>query len=168
MIRLPLFKEMRPKSPYDGEIAFMDSELGRILEKLKEEKILDDTLIVVAGDHGEALGEHREIDHGLFLYEATMRVPLLFVNGKALPPGKVVLAAVRLTDIMPTVLELAGLAVPKAVQGVSLPWITGRKSADLAAYLETHYPFENFGWSELKAVTDGAVEAHPSPPARAL
>jgi choline-sulfatase len=150
------FKEMRPKSPYDGEIAFMDSELGRILEKLKDQKILDDTLIVVAGDHGEALGEHREIDHGLFLYEATTRVPLLFVNGKALPQGKVVPAAVRLTDVMPTVLELAGLPVPKAVQGVSLlPWIAGRKSADLPAYLETHYPFENFGWSELTAVTDG-------------
>lgn len=150
------FKEKLSRSPYDGEIAFMDSELGRILAKLEEEGILDDTLIVVAGDHGEALGEHREIDHGLFLYEATTRVPLLFVHEKALPPGKTVPSTVRLTDIMPTVLDLAGLPVPEAVQGVSLlPWIAGRKSADLAAYLETHYPFENFGWSELKGVVNG-------------
>lgn len=150
------FKEKLPKSPYDGEIAFMDSELGRVLDTLKEKGILDDTLIVVAGDHGEALGDHREIDHGLFLYEAAVRVPLLFVHEKALPRGKVVPATVRLTDIMPTVLDLAGLPGPKAAQGVSLvPWIEGRKSVDLTAYLETYYPLENFGWSELTAVTDG-------------
>jgi arylsulfatase A-like enzyme/Flp pilus assembly protein TadD len=150
------FKDMLPNSRYDGEIAYVDSALGKILDKLKAEGILDDTLIVVAGDHGEALGEHREIDHGLFLYEATTRVPLLFVNEKVLPPGKTVSATVRLTDIMPTVLELAKLSVPKTVQGISLlPWITGRQSADLAAYLETYYPFENFGWSELRGVTDG-------------
>jgi arylsulfatase A-like enzyme len=150
------FKAMLPKSPYDGEIAFVDSELGRILEKMREENILDDTLIVVAGDHGESLGEHREIDHGLFLYEATVRVPLLFINEKALPQGEVVSATVRLTDIMPTVLELANLPIPKTVQGVSLlPWMSGRKNDDLTAYLETYYPFENFGWSEMKGVTDG-------------
>lgn len=150
------FNKVRSKSPYDGEIAFMDAELGRILEKLKEDKILDETLIVVAGDHGEALGEHREIDHGLFLYEAAVRVPLLFVSEKALPKGEVVSATVRMTDIMPTVLELVGLPVPKTVQGVSLlPWITGRRHDDLTAYLETYYPLENFGWSELNGVTDG-------------
>ena len=150
------FKEMLPKSPYDCEIAFVDSELGRVLDKLKEENILDDTLIVVAGDHGEALGEHREIDHGLFLYEATTRVPLLIVDEKTLPPGKVVSSTVRLTDVMPTVLELANLPVPKTVQGVSLlTRIAGRTNADLTAYLETYYPFENFGWSEMKGITDG-------------
>ncbi|MBP7707002.1 MAG: sulfatase-like hydrolase/transferase [Candidatus Aminicenantes bacterium] len=152
----PPFRDRLPGSPYDGEIAFVDSELGRILDALEEQRILDDTLIVVAGDHGEALGDHREIDHGLFLYEAAVRVPLLFVHGRALPRGKTVPAAVRLTDVMPTVLELAGLPKAKSVQGVSLmPWIGGRKSADLPVYLETYYPFETFGWSELKGITDG-------------
>lgn len=150
------FKEMLPKSPYDGEIAYVDFAVGKVLEMLKEKGILDDTLIVVAGDHGEALGEHREIDHGLFLYEGTMRVPLLFVHGKALPQGETVPATVRLMDIMPTILELAKLPVPKTVQGISLlPWIAGRTKTDLAAYMETYYPRENFGWSELRGVTDG-------------
>ena len=74
------FKELFPGRKYDGEIAYVDSAIGTVVESLRKTGILDKTLIVVVGDHGEALGEHKEIEHGLFLYEAAMRVPLLFVS----------------------------------------------------------------------------------------
>ena len=152
----PPFKEKFSDRKYDGEIAYMDSVIGMVLDELKEKGILDKTLIIVVGDHGEALGEHQEIDHGLFLYEATMRVPLIFVHEKKLPRGAAVSAKVRLIDVMPTILELVNLSVPRTVQGVSLlPWITGRKKEDLPVYLETFYPRENFGWSELIGLIDG-------------
>lgn len=150
------FKESFPDRKYDGEIANMDSAIGVVIENLRKAGILDDTLIIVVGDHGEALGEHKEIEHGLFLYEATMRVPLLFVCKKKLPSGRAVLAKVGLVDLMPTILKLASLPVPGTVQGISLlPWISGRKGDDRPTYIETYYPRENFGWSEFKGLIDG-------------
>jgi arylsulfatase A-like enzyme len=150
------FKESFPDRKYDGEIANMDSAIGVVIENLRKAGILDNTLIIVVGDHGEALGEHKEIEHGLFLYEASMRVPLLFVCKNKLPTGRAVLAKVGLVDIMPTILKLASLPVPGTVQGISLlPWISGRKDGDRPTYIETYYPRENFGWSEFKGLIDG-------------
>jgi arylsulfatase A-like enzyme/tetratricopeptide (TPR) repeat protein len=150
------FKESFPDRKYDGEIAYMDSAIGAVLENLKKAGIFDKTLIVVVGDHGEALGEHKEIEHGLFLYEAAMRVPLLFVCKNKVPTGMAVAAKVGLVDIMPTILKLASLPVPGTVQGISLwPWISGRKDDDLPTYIETYYPRENFGWSEFQGLIDG-------------
>ncbi|GAH87365.1 unnamed protein product, partial [marine sediment metagenome] len=72
------FREEFPDDPYDGEIAYMDHYTGKVVEKLREKKLLGRTLIILAGDHGEAFGEKEEVGHGIFLYEGTMRVPLLF------------------------------------------------------------------------------------------
>jgi arylsulfatase A-like enzyme/Flp pilus assembly protein TadD len=141
---------------YDGEIAYVDHVLGRLLEQLKDKGLLDRTLIVVAGDHGEALGEKKEIDHGLFLYDGTLKVPLIARCGKALPAGLVVPSRVRLIDIMPTILDILGMPVPPGVRGTSLlPYVRGRKRADLPSYIETYYPRENYGWSELRGIIDG-------------
>jgi arylsulfatase A-like enzyme len=141
---------------YDGEIAYVDHVIGRLLEQLKDKGLLDRTLIVVAGDHGEALGEKKEIDHGLFLYDGTLKVPLIARCGKALPAGLVVPSRVRLIDIMPTILDILGMPVPPGVRGMSLlPYVRGRKRADLPSYIETYYPRENYGWSELRGIMDG-------------
>lgn len=150
------YKEEFAEDLYDGEVAFMDHELGRIIDALRAKGILARTLVVVAGDHGEALGEKEELDHGIFIYDGTMKVPLIFYADKRLPGGLVVDSRVRLIDIMPSVLDMLGIPVNPEVQGTSLlPFIEGRKDGDLPCYLETYYPPETFGWSELRGIIDG-------------
>ena len=151
----PPFKE-EFADPYDGEIAYMDACFGKVLARLREKGLLDRTLIVIAGDHGEALGEKGEVDHGVFIYDVTMKVPLLFHAPRNLPRGRVVESRVRLIDIMPTVLDALKMPVDKAVQGTSLlPYMEGRKKDDLPCYLESYYPLETYGWSELVGLIDG-------------
>lgn len=102
--------------PYDGEIAFADEQVGRILRFLKEKGIYQNTIIVLCGDHGESLGEHGEKTHGFFIYNATMHVPLLI----RLPENvrsRAVDNPVSLVDLMPTVLEAVGVEIPPQVQG---------------------------------------------------
>lgn len=150
------YKEEFAGNLYDGEIAYMDFHFGRIIERLREKNVLDKTLIVVAGDHGEALGEKEELDHGIFIYDVTMRVPLIFYADKCLPESLVVDSRVRLIDVMPSILEMVKIPVNKEVQGTSLlPYIEGKKKEELSCYLETYYPPETFGWSELVGLIDG-------------
>jgi len=147
---LPPFKEQFRDDPYDGEVACMDFYIGKVMQKLREKNLLGRTLVILAGDHGEAFGEKVETGHGVFLYEGTMRVPLIFYSENQLPQGKVVRARVRLIDIMATVLDMLGLQAPDKSQGISLvPYIEGRKRSDLESYIETFYPRENYGWSQL-------------------
>ncbi|MGB8959807.1 MAG: sulfatase, partial [Candidatus Aminicenantales bacterium] len=102
------YREGSPGRPYDGEIAYMDHYVGAILEALEAKGLRDKTLIVVAGDHGEGLGDKAETGHGIFLYEETMRVPLIINGRKAFPRPRVVEGAVRLVDVAPTILETLG------------------------------------------------------------
>jgi len=150
------FRQEFSGHPYDGEIAFMDQEIGRIMDSLERAGLFERTIIVLAGDHGEALGEKRELDHGLFIYDSTLRVPLI-ICGPFLPSrGAVVKSRVRLVDILPTVLELLQIDPPADLSGESLlPIIQGRESEDRASYAETFYPRENYGWSELLGLVDG-------------
>jgi arylsulfatase A-like enzyme/Flp pilus assembly protein TadD len=149
------FKKEFLDSPYDGEIAYMDFYVGKAIEKLREKYILDKTLIILAGDHGEALGEKRELDHGIFLYENTLKVPFILYCEKNLPQGIVVDSRVRLIDIMPTILGMLKISINKEVQGRSLlPYIEGKKKDDPPSYIETYYPRENYGWSELIGLID--------------
>ena len=143
--------------PYDGEIAYMDHYVGAILERLKEKGILERTLIVVAGDHGEGLGDKVETGHGIFLYEETLRVPLIFSNPRIFPRSRVVESAVRLVDVAPTILEIAGLSGEAAgMQGQSLiDRMNGKTRKDLDSLVETFYPRDNFGWSELVGLVAG-------------
>jgi len=150
------YKEEFAEDLYDGEIAFMDHHFGRIIARLRERKVLDKTLIVIAGDHGEALGDKGELDHGIFIYDPTMKVPLIFYGEKCLPGGLVVESRVRLIDIMPSILDLVKIPVNKDVQGASLlPFIEGKKEGSLPCYLESYYPPETYGWSELLGFIDG-------------
>jgi arylsulfatase A-like enzyme/Flp pilus assembly protein TadD len=144
------------ENPYDGEIAFMDFYVGKILEKLRAEDLLEKTLIVVAGDHGEAFGEKQEKGHGVFIYESTMRVPLIFYAPINLPQGQRIEARARLIDIMPSILDFLNIPVTEDIQGVSLlPHMEGRTKADLSSYIESFYPRENYGWSQLVGLIDG-------------
>jgi len=145
------YRERFPGNPYDGEIAYMDRYVGAVLDELKERGILDKTLIVVAGDHGEGLGDKGETGHGVFLYEETLRVPLIFHDRAVFRRARVVESSVRLVDLAPTILDVIGLEAETAgMQGQSLvPWISGKTEKDLDGVIETFYPRENFGWSEL-------------------
>ncbi len=145
--------------PYLGEIAFADSQLGRLWNFLEANKLLDNTFIVFAGDHGESLGQHQEGAHGFFVYQEAIRVPLIFVTPFARLKGKVSARPANLADILPTVLEMCGRPVPAQVQGRSLageffhPSATASKEAETTlTYSETYYPRFHFGWSDLRSV----------------
>ena len=151
------YKEDSAGRPYDGEIAYMDHYVGAVLNRLKAKGLLDKTLVVVAGDHGEGLGDKVETGHGIFLYEETLRVPLIFHNARSFPRPRVVEGAVRLVDVAPTILETLGLkAEGSGMEGQSLiPWIRNKTGSDLDSLIETFYPRENFGWSELVGLVSG-------------
>src|SRR6202030_56676 len=132
---------------------------------LESRQLLDRTIVVVVGDHGESLGEHGERTHGLFVYEGVTRVPLIIRAPSSRMRGRRVADVVRSVDVMPTVLELLGIPVPSSVAGTSLaarmPGATGE--AELDTYSETMYPRYHFGWSELRAVRAGNYKLIAAP-----
>ena len=100
-------------SPYDGEIAYVDACIGRLIAALERSGRLDRTLIAVVSDHGESLGEHGEQEHGMFLYEGALSIPwILRLPGRA-HAGRTVAEQVRAIDVLPTVAALAGVAAPR-------------------------------------------------------
>lgn len=140
--------------PYDGEIAFVDSQVRRLVDWLEASQCRQRTLIVIVGDHGEAFGEHGEIDHGLFLYHTTMHVPFIVSFPPHWGQGKVVSASVRLVDVAPTILDLMGWEQTVGVQGESLrPAVETDSFAFLPAYGESNYPLVAFGWASLRSYT---------------
>jgi len=143
---------------YDGEITFMDQYIGKIMERLEEKGIADDTLVVLVGDHGEAFGEHDEFaSHMVFCYEANLRVPLIFYNQKLFSESKVIPQRVSTIDLMPTVLDLAGLKKGEDIQGESLlDLMEGEGSGgDRRVYIESMYGKEEFNWAPLTGIIDG-------------
>lgn len=145
------FRRAGWRGSYDGEVAYVDEAVGRLRAGLAPASA-SETLTVFASDHGESLGEHGEGTHGFFLYESTVRVPVVFhFPGRVRPGGS--LAPVRLADITPTVLELVGAPPLSGADGVSLvPTLEGRAQAIPYAYIETYQPWTSYGWSPLKAV----------------
>ena len=148
-------------APYLGALAVLDAQVGRLVRALEGRHLLDRTLLVVASDHGESLGEHGEDSHGIFLYESTLHVPLI-MRVPGLPPHRVADVS-RLADVMPTVLDLLHVRAPK-MDGTSLvPLMTGSvKQLDLDAYSESSYP-RRFGWSELLALRAGRYKFIKAP-----
>jgi arylsulfatase A-like enzyme/tetratricopeptide (TPR) repeat protein len=140
--------------PYDGEIAFMDSQIERLVAWLQSANILEETLVIVAGDHGEAFSEHGEILHGFFVYNTTMRVPLTFTFPAGLPEGMVIPNGVSLVDIFPTLMNLMGWAEPPGLDGSSLaPALTAAPFSRGPVYAESEYPRLAFGWAALSSLT---------------
>ena len=123
---------------YDGEIAYAAAQFGRLLEAL-DALGLDDTLVVYTADHGESLGEHDYyFDHGEYLYDDQLRVPLI-VRHPELPAARVVDDQVEIVDILPTILEFVGIAVPDRLRGRSLlPLVrAGASDAPRVAFSES-------------------------------
>jgi len=149
------FKARYRTAPYDGEIAYADFAVGKLLAALHADGLYDSTVIAVAADHGEAFGEHGEQTHGLFLYDETIHVPLLVKFAGGSPASRRVDARVGLVDLAPTILRAVGIAPPATMQGESLMDLVKpdpkKGSVDRPAYAETDYPYRSFGWSPLRA-----------------
>ena len=136
-------------APYDGEIAFVDRELGRLLKAIQDRGALERTVVLVTADHGESLGEHGEATHGVFIYDATLRVPWIMA-GPAIPSGHVSATVARSIDVLPTLLDYAGIHAPAGVEGRSMrPASDGRELSDLPSYAESLYTQLELGWAPL-------------------
>jgi arylsulfatase A-like enzyme/Flp pilus assembly protein TadD len=167
----------RAPTPYAGEVLYADSQLVRLLDALDAMGLRQRTVVVYVSDHGEALGDHGEATHGIFLYGATLDVPMIIAppSGTArgpaslLPAGLRVRGLARLVDVTPTVLDLVGLPVPEGLDGASLlPLVaheaaTPPEPADVApdalagpaSYAESYFPRFHHGWSELVLMETG-------------
>ncbi|MGA7576503.1 MAG: sulfatase-like hydrolase/transferase [Terriglobales bacterium] len=179
------YKTKYASAPYDGEIAYADSALGKLLSGLRRRGLYNGAVIALMADHGESLGDHGEETHGFFLYDETIHVPLVIKlpgaasagmhlserdRAQALAAGRRVDARVGLVDVLPTILQAAGIAVPQEVQGESLlalmepkpesaedkAQVESRTAApDRQAYAETDYGHDAYGWSPLRALRTG-------------
>ena len=158
------YKSKYASAPYDGEIAYVDSTVEKLLTQLRARGLYDGSIIAVMADHGEALGEHGEDTHGIFLYDETIHVPLMIkLPGDAgiQSAGKRIETRVGLVDVLPTILQAAGVAVPQEVQGESMLGLmtpmpsSTPATADRPAYAETDYPHRAYRWSALRAWRTG-------------
>ncbi|MBI3447618.1 MAG: sulfatase-like hydrolase/transferase [Acidobacteria bacterium] len=162
------YKEKYADNPYGGEVASADHELGRLMKWLEDHGRDATSIIVLAGNHGEALGESGEEYHGILLRETTLRVPMVlrasFANGGRGAVGKSA-DPVSLVDIAPTIADLAGLD-RAGMQGTSLAGYAGkgeRPAASRALYFETMLPRTLFGWAPLRGVREGGLKYVEAP-----
>ncbi|MEW6233851.1 MAG: sulfatase-like hydrolase/transferase [Candidatus Omnitrophota bacterium] len=148
------FNELYKNDRYGGEIAYIDDCLGKLFDFIKQARLYDDMLIVLIGDHGEGLGDHKELMHGLFLYEECVRIPFIVKPPKSFRQRLNVRSpqSADLQDVLPTLIELCGLG-PTPTSGISLaPWILGNaKPEERWTALETQYPL-TYNWSPLFAL----------------
>ena len=144
----PPFRARFSKRPYDGEIAYMDSQIGRLVQSLKKEDAWANTLIGVVADHGEGLGDHGEASHAKLIYGSVMRVPLIVAcPGLSTQSHVVDDVVVSVMDIFPTVLDLLGVDHPADVDGVSL--LAARSNKNRTVYMENLATYLDNGWSPL-------------------
>jgi len=147
----------RYASGYDGEIAYVDRAIGDLLDGWSTRRGLDETLVVVAGDHGEGLGEHGEKTHGVLVHDATLRIPLV-IRVPGTRPARTIADPVSLIDVLPTVCHIVGVPVPAGVQGRDLsPLLTGGKVAwaSTSGYAESLYAYFHHGCTPLLALREG-------------
>jgi arylsulfatase A-like enzyme/Flp pilus assembly protein TadD len=149
--------DKRFTDPYDGEIAYADASLGKLFQYLRQRGLYDRAMILMMSDHGESLGAHGESMHGIFLYDETIRVPMVFKLPGEVLAGRRVTSRVRLVDVAPSLLSMLSLPLPPTFQGESLVPVmkSAKVTADLPAYSETDYPHRAFGWSALRAMRAG-------------
>jgi arylsulfatase A-like enzyme/tetratricopeptide (TPR) repeat protein len=146
------FASLFPGDPYHGEVAAADAALEPLLEPILGGGDHRQTLVVLTADHGESLGEHGEATHGIFAYEATLRVPLLLYAPGLVAPG-VVTRPVRHVDILPTILDALSMPPPGSLPGHSLlPIAAGVATAPTASYFEALSGMLNRGWAPVRGV----------------
>jgi len=160
-----IFAHRFKRNPYDGEIAFVDSVVGELLDALEARNLFDSTVLAVIGDHGESLGEHDEEFHGLYVYNSTLHVPFI-LRGPGVPQGRRVTELVRSIDLAPTVLELLGGREDPACQGRSLTALmAGRREEPRISYFESKEFNKVYGWAVLRGVErDGVKFMHQPEP----
>jgi arylsulfatase A-like enzyme len=153
----PDFQSQLPDDPYLAEILYTDHHIGELIRHLENSGLRSRTLIALTSDHGEGLGEHGEESHAFFVYDSTLRVPLIFWGPPRLPAGKRIASLVRTVDIAPTILDLLGLPELSSVQGTSLlPLIRGETQAlDLPAYGESIEIATLFNGAPLRSLRYG-------------
>jgi arylsulfatase A-like enzyme/predicted Zn-dependent protease len=163
------FKSRYKSAPYDGEIAYSDSALGKLLTYLRAHGLFENSVIAMMSDHGESLGDHGERFHGFFLYDATIHVPLLLKLPGDRLAGKRIENHVGLVDVLPTILQTVGVTVPQEIQGESLLGIMEPKPLAAASdrvaaaappdrpplYSETEYGVRAYGWSSVRSLRTG-------------
>ena len=153
------YRTRHKQSPYDGEIAYTDSVVGKLLTELASQGLFNGSLITVMADHGEAFGEHGENHHGIFLYDETIHVPLLFKLPGQQRASRIE-TRVGLVDVAPSILQAARISVPAAMQGKLIVSSASDSNDDSdipprAIYSESGYGHLSFGWSMLKAWRTG-------------
>jgi arylsulfatase A-like enzyme/Flp pilus assembly protein TadD len=147
----PEFRDRYKGAPYDGEVAYVDHELGRLLETIAK-RAPENTLVAVLSDHGESLSNHGEFTHGVFLYDSTLRIVFLLA-GPGVPENLRLKQQARAIDVAPTLLALLGLKSQEGMQGSSLaPALGGKEVSSDFSYSETLFSKMNMGWSELRAI----------------
>ncbi len=149
------FADQWPDDPYNAEVATADWALGQLLQAIPE-SMRSRTLIVFTADHGESLGEHGEPEHGIFLYDAALKVPLVMA-GPQLPVNLTYQDQVRHVDVVPTILALLGLTPPSGLDGESLLPRLGKEAnkSSPPSYAESSFGYLHFGCSELRSLRDG-------------
>jgi arylsulfatase A-like enzyme/Flp pilus assembly protein TadD len=147
------FSEKFKDDLYSGEVAYVDSELGKLFDYLESKELTEKTLIVLTGDHGESLGEHGELTHDYFAYNSTLWIPLVIAG-----PG---ISAARVDeyvghiDLFPTVCDLLAFEKPSFLQGISLrPLFNGGKIKKRVLYFESLDAYYNRGWAPLRGFTE--------------
>lgn len=152
------FRSRHAAQPYQGEVAAVDAALAPLLEPILSQGASGRTLVVVTADHGESLGEHGEMTHGIFAYEPAIHVPLIVYGPRLLKP-RTVDQPVSQADLMPTLLDALGVAVPEGVDGRSLwPLIHGRRLPPAPTYFESLSSALNRGWAPLYGVVDAPLK----------
>ncbi|MEC8423194.1 MAG: sulfatase-like hydrolase/transferase, partial [Myxococcota bacterium] len=152
------YDELFSNQPYLGEVAWVDEQVGRLVAALEEADALDDTWVFVVADHGEGMGSHGELLHGVLLYNATVRIPFIVrpPGGRAAPSFEHF--PVSLVDVAPTILALAGVDGAGDMDGIDLsPWLDPGQvgplpPSDRAVYVESLYAFRHYGWAGQRAV----------------
>lgn len=148
------FRSRFQDHPYDGEVAFTDAQVGRLLGAIEQSGSTSSTVTVVTADHGEGLDQHGEPTHGLFIYDSTMRVPLI-VAGPGVPAGRVAASLARGIDIAPTLLDLARVRLIAGIEGRSLRSAWNGGLPDDGAYLESMFARLCCGWAPLHGWREG-------------
>ena len=155
--------------PYDGEIAYTDENVGKVIDYLKSNKLYDNCMIVLLGDHGEGLGEHGEKHHGFFIYDSTLRIPLIFkLPGPGPHESRRLSQPVLTIDVLPTILQVLGVAdrVRTAeIQGKGIyAALMGRPMpGEATSYAELFLPYYHFDWSPLLSIRRGRYKFIDAP-----
>jgi tetratricopeptide (TPR) repeat protein len=153
-----------PHAPYEGgsydaAVAKADEAVGELLDKLRQRKIYDDTLVILLSDHGEGLRDHGEQEHGVLLYREALQVPLIVKLPRSERRGERVPALAQLIDVLPTILDATKTTPPASLRGQSLLGDLGNRTS----YAETLYPRIHLGWSELRSIVDWPIHLIDGP-----